>query len=367
VLAATTLKPIDGFSIAQADLDGADAEAAFARVRAEIPELARADFEAPDFVVWAGTADTIEAPRLAMRFMATAGEAGRDGYAKRLIIADAATGEILQVRDQILHVDIQGTVRGMSTEGYRSAFCNPEVPMAMPFARVTDGTTTVFADRTGAFSLPRGNNNPVNVTASLRGRWFRIFSPSTDAPGLTVNGATPPGPVAFMFNDTNTVEVRRSEVNAYFHCNYTRSQCLDHAPTFPTIGTQTEFRVNVNLSAGTAYYDGASINLGRSGSGIDSLAMADVVEHEYGHHLVGMAGSGQGQYGEGYGDLMALMTSESPINGRGYDGASCETGVRTADNTIMFPCSNEIHTCGQLLTGCFWEFTGGVDADADGA
>lgn len=356
VLASSTVKPLGDFAIAAAEMDAADIEGAFARVRHEIPELANADFDAPDFVVWAGPADTFEQPRLAMRFMAVVGVAGDEGYARQLIIADAADGSILLARDQILRLDINGTVRGMATEGYRSAFCNPEISMHLPFARITDGTTTVYADAAGAFVLPRANNTPVNVTASLRGRWFRVFSPSTDAPGLTLNSVAPPGPADFLFNAANTVEARRSEVNAYFHANFTRSQCLQYAPTFPTIGTQTEFRVNVELSPGTGFYDGTSINLGRSGSGIDSLAMADVVEHEYGHHLVARAGSGQGPYGEGFGDLMALLNSDSPINGRGYNGVNCNTGVRTADNAIVYPCSNaDPHYCGQLLTGCFWE------------
>jgi len=70
--------------------------------------------------------------------------------------------------------------------------------------------------------------------------------------------------------------------------------------------------------------------------------------------MVACAGSGQDQYGEGYGDLNGVMISDDPILGYGFYLNVCDSGIRTAANTHQYPCSGEIHDCGQLLTGCWW-------------
>jgi hypothetical protein len=78
-----------------------------------------------------------------------------------------------------------------------------------------------------------------------------------------------------------------------------------------------------------------------------------VIHHEYGHHLVAMAGSGQDEYGEGMGDAMGVLITDDAGTGYGFTG-SCTTPLRNADNTMQYPCSGEIHYCGQLLSGCVW-------------
>src|SRR6185295_2611266 len=103
-------------------------------------------------------------------------------------------------------------------------------------------------------------------------------------------------------NQPNTNATHRSAVNAYIQANVVRDFALLYLPTYPVIANQTEWPVNVNVS-GTcnAFYDGGSINFYAAGGGCPSTAYGDVVHHEYGHHLVSVAGSGQGQYGEGMG------------------------------------------------------------------
>ncbi len=257
----------------------------------------------------------------------------------------------------ILRADITGTVRGMATEGYRSATCNPESAMPLPFARITpparrSSTPTAW----GNFTLPRADDSPVNLTAGLRGQWFRVFSPSADAPGVAINGVTPPGPADFLFNPGNASEQRRSEVNAYIHANFIRSQCLLHVPNFPHHRNAAEFRINVHLAPGDRV-------LRLHVRQLRPRRLRDR-QPRHGRRCRTRVRAPprrprrirQGHYGEGYGDLMALLYSDSPINGRGYDAVNCNSGVRTADNNIQHPCSNgDPHFCGQLLTGSFWE------------
>jgi hypothetical protein len=120
---------------------------------------------------------------------------------------------------------------------------------------------------------------------------------------------------------------------------------------------QNEFPVYVNDNTGycpgNAWYDGYSITFCRAGGGYPNTAWSSVIHHEYGHHLVEMAGSGQGSYGEGMGDVMGLLILDEPGTGWGFLG-TCDEPLRNADNTMQYPCSGDIHYCGQLLSGCVW-------------
>jgi hypothetical protein len=53
-------------------------------------------------------------------------------------------------------------------------------------------------------------------------------------------------------------------------------------------------------------------------------------------------------------DVIALIWSDDSRLGVGFTG-NCNEGIRNADNTIQYPCTDEIHYCGQLLSGCAWD------------
>jgi len=126
-----------------------------------------------------------------------------------------------------------------------------------------------------------------------------------------------------------------------------------------------EFPVYVNDNTGycpgNAWYDGYSLTFCRAGSGYPNTAFSTVIHHEYGHHLVEKAGSGQGQYGEGMGDVMGQLITDNPDAAVGFYG-DCVTPLRTGDNTMQSPCNDEIHTCGQLLSGCVWSTRNALQA-----
>jgi hypothetical protein len=84
------------------------------------------------------------------------------------------------------------------------------------------------------------------------------------------------------------------------------------------------------------------------------MANETIIHHEFGHHIVGTAGSGQGAYGEGYSDVMGVLITDQPVLALGFFN-NCSEGLRNADNNHQFPCNGEIHDCGQLLSGCVWD------------
>ncbi len=351
VLARSGIRDLGGFAVDAAVAAAPNVAGAFADAQNRIPGIG--GFSVPEVVIWAGNDSNPVAPTLAVRFYGTAGQPGTLNFGRWLILADAKTGAILWTEDQIVHADVTGSVKALITPGKKADICETEVLTPLPYARVAIGATVAFTDNSGNFTIPNAGTSAVTVSSGMRGRWFRVFTPSVDYTALTLN-VTPPGPANFTHNPTNVNETLRGASNAYLNANVVRDHALKYNPTFPVIGTQAEFRVNVQV-AGTcnAYYDGTSINFFPAGGGCPNTAYGDVVHHEYGHHLVNVAGSGQGQYGEGYGDLMGVTISDEPILGYGFLG-SCTGGIRTADNNIKYPCTGEIHDCGQLLTGCFW-------------
>jgi hypothetical protein len=53
-------------------------------------------------------------------------------------------------------------------------------------------------------------------------------------------------------------------------------------------------------------------------------------------------------------DAIGVLITDQPILALGFYN-NCASGLRTADNTMQYPCSGEIHFCGQLLSASIWD------------
>jgi len=317
----------------------------------------------PRFVIWAGYEQLIAAPTLAIESIAELGTvADPANYGKKLFLTDAATGAILYIEDQIHDVDITGNVSGMATEQLGADICSNESLVGLPYADVrVSGGSAFFANANGDFTITHGGNTQVTVESRLRGQWFEVFDQSAGgATPMLSQQVVPPGPADFVHNQPNTSEFARSNVNCYLHANICRDFILSFEPSFPVIATQQFFDINTNLSSTcNAFYDGSSINFFRAGGGCPNTGFDTVVYHEYGHHLVAVTGSGQGAYGEGMSDCIAVIITDDPILARGFQ-SNCNAGLRNANNNCQYQtsgcssCGSEIHACGQLLSGCVW-------------
>jgi hypothetical protein len=317
------------------------------------------EFEPGRLVIFAGSPDVPAAPILAWECIGN-GPALADGVPQRwLFIVDAISGAVVYRESLISHVDVTGNVSAWATPTTRAGACDAATLQPMPYARVQiSGGNFVHADINGNFTIPHGGSAPVTVTSSPRGQFFRVFNQAGATSELS-EGVTPPGPVNFIHNPTQNDELRRAEVDAYIESNVVRDYTLAFNPSFPSISTATEFPVNVNINDScNAFYNGSSINFFTSGDGCNNTAFSTVVHHEYGHHLVNVAGSGQGAYGEGFGDVMGVIITDESSLGRGF--VSCASGIRNANNGCLYSaadcstCGNAIHTCGQILSGSVW-------------
>jgi len=312
----------------------------------------------PELMVFAGTEEEPHEPTAALVFQATKGGSWDfDSYQKYELVVNAQTGELLHEKNLILHVD--GNVSGMATESSGADVCDIESVTGMPYARVTLSGNTAYADANGDFTISGSGT----ITSTLDGTWFNVNNNSGSDASLSQNSSNP----NFIHNQANNSESVRAQVNGYLQANVVRDFTLEYAPAFPTIGGQNGFPVNTGVS-GTcnAFYDYSSINFYNSGGGCSNTAFSVIVHHEYGHHLVAVAGSGQDAYGEGMGDVMGVLITGDNQLARGFYSNDCVNGIRNADNNHQYPCSGGIHDCGQLISGCVWDTLASMEASYPG-
>ncbi|MCH2145529.1 MAG: hypothetical protein MK082_10375 [Phycisphaerales bacterium] len=322
-------------------------------------------FSGAEQVIWAGKPGAWVDPTLAVTFVATGGtRLDPMNYQKFRYVVDASNGRILDQENMILDLDVSGTVAARVTQGDGSDNCGDEISEPLPYARLVTPGATNYADANGNFIL--FGNNTQTVTSAIAGRYF-VVNDEYDGSVSTETATLEAGvPYTFNHNSANANEYDRAEVNSYLWANRTRDWALSHFPSMPTISSQLSWPININLgSSCNAFYDYSSINFYTSGNGCPNTAFSDVVAHEYGHHMIAVCGSGQGQYGEGGSDCNGIILTREPILGNGFLG-NCSEGIRNADNDKQYPQTGAIHDSGQLMSGCVWDVIlnfGGPDSD----
>ncbi|MGJ8636532.1 MAG: GC-type dockerin domain-anchored protein [Phycisphaerales bacterium] len=303
-------------------------------------------------MIYAGTESAPHAPTIA-----DVSKVQVNGFEEHLVITDAQTGEVLFTESLIHTLDISGNVSAPITQGIGSDNCEPEVSQPLPYLHVNGPSGTATTDINGNYTLSNPGTTAVNVDATLSGQWFEIFDwvGSVESQSQSV---TPPGPSNFVFNAANGSENARAQVNAYREANIVRDHVIDANPAYPGMNFQMDVWVNRTdgFCPGNAWYSPGeqSINFCLSGSSNPNTAWSSVVHHEYGHHIVNVGGSGQGQYGEGFGDVMSVIVLDDNRVGNGFFG-SCGSSLRNAVNTLQYPCATDGHACAGLLSGAVWE------------
>ncbi|MDA1106144.1 MAG: hypothetical protein O2855_06075 [Planctomycetota bacterium] len=311
-------------------------------------------------VVWAGYDELNPVPRLAVELVIVDGDPslGAENYHKVLYVVDAQSGAFLYEENLICNFDITGAVRGNATQGWGADECGAEISTALPHSKITLNGTTYYCNAAGNFVIPGLTSGTVSST--IGGKYFTV----NDNGGSlsTVTGQALGLPVNLLHNPANTSEYVRAQVNAYLHANMVRDFTLSVAPSYPVIADQQNWPINVQVSGScNAFYNGSSINFYAAGGGCNNTSFSVVVHHEYGHHLVACAGSGQGAYGEGMSDVMSVLISQTPMLAVGFYQGNCTSGIRNADNACQYSasscssCGSAIHACGQLISGCVYD------------
>lgn len=320
---------------------------------------------APTQTIFAGVDGQTATPRLAVQYTARAAT----GAGKWTFIADAETGDILHVESNV-HFDVTGTVKGKVITSAESAECGVQGTAALSYASVTSPSGNAVADKLGAFTIKQTGTTPFNITSTVSGKYFQIDDGgSSDSISLRI---TPPGPANFLHQDpANPPEKVLAQLSAYKGANELRDLLLASVPEFPEIVSQTNFRVNVNVTdtqtcdrTGGAWYDGdldpPTLNFCPRNAERANTAFRSIIHHEYGHHIVEAAGSGQAEYGEGMADTIAMLFAKDPKIGAGYYLNQCSTPLRNANTTCKYDatsCStcDGLYGCGSVLSGTVWD------------
>lgn len=336
------------------------AEEAVAWVRS-LDEYAQLDvWDAPELVVYAGTAEDMGLapgrfgdPVRTWKF--TGGSSDLGSPERLTFFVDAASGRLVATRNEIVHTDVTGTLRGNASPGTRPDIAaNPPELLNIPEVRVAiSGGADAFCDRDGFFTIPHGGTSDVTLTTNVSsGRWVNVNTQS--GAELTISqSVTPPGPANLVFNPTPSVTTT-AQVNALIHTDLIHNFVRDRT-TWTGLDSVIIATVNVSGTC-NAFFDGANINFYSAGGGCVNAAYSTVVAHEYGHFIVNRLGLAQGAFGEGFSDCCAvLLYDETQIARQFYT-----TGqpIRDYDPSLPedpYPCSpscgGQVHCCGELLGG----------------
>ncbi|HZW09745.1 MAG TPA: GC-type dockerin domain-anchored protein [Phycisphaerales bacterium] len=308
-------------------------------------------WSAPTLVAWQPTSGESNEAVRAWKFVGENPDLVR--RAKHTFFVDAATGALLEARNEVHNADVFGFVKGKGSPGrLPDEGGNPPVLLPINDAQVgVSGGNNAYSDATGFFDITHGGNSNVTISANFdTGQWCNINNQATGGV-LSASATATPGQEAYLEFNSSPSQYLTAQVNAFIHTGLIHNFIADRSSWN---GMDFRCTTNVNIaSTCNAYFDGNSINFFRSGGGCNNTAYSTVVAHEYGHYIVARQGLAQGAFGEGYGDVCAELLYDTGIIGEHFTTGG--GSIRNNDNTIRkYPCSGEVHYCGQLLGGVWW-------------
>lgn len=351
VLAVNSAKPITG----PVGSPRISPKAAQMNLKKHHPSLKT--FEEPSLIIWSGE----NRPHLAWTFIASSptsvtGCTTCGSLPERIeAFVDAQTGAILEERQAIWSIDVNGTVTAWATPGLKpDNSVNPATLQNMSGLRVNiTGGNSAYTAANGTYTIPNAGSSSVTVNAQLTSRWGNVVNQAGTTLSLS-QSVLPPGPANFLFNPAPD-EFSTAQVNGLIHTNIVHDFAKAQNPSYPGIDIVIPINVNVSGSC-NAFFNGSSINFYRAqagGNGCPNMAYSTVIYHEYGHFIINRGGTSQGGYGEGMSDTIASLIVDHPWTGEDFSGPN--TGpLRSAVNNITWPNAYEIHTAGMVVSGAFW-------------
>jgi hypothetical protein len=244
------------------------------------------------------------------------------------------------------------TVRGWTRTGNDgfSALVNVPLPGLVLSVPGIGARTT---DANGQFTIDIAA--PVNITVgALDGRHHAVMAGSS-AP----SGSFPvtPGVAATIQLLTAAANFNQAaHTTTTWWTDRTNEWCRGILGNSPELATADNVVPTVNItSTCNAYYTANTINFYQAGGGCNNTAFSSVIVHEWGHGLDDRYGgiSQTDGLSEGWGDILGLYLTDSPILGSGFQTAG--VGIRDGNNTTQYPSGGGVHTQGQSWMGFAWK------------
>jgi len=294
----------------------------------------------------------------------------RDGRARRVrearvftagaphawrVLFDAATGELVEERDEARSADVIGTVVAGRWDYPGGSF--GVAPQAGVRVSVVGGVTA-STTQTGRFTIPHPGTAPVTITGRFLGDWA-VVTDSSGNGNLAFSQVATPGVLGTVtLNPASVSELEDAEAAGYAWTTATRFFIQQAIPAFAGL---MSLPVEVNNASTTcnAYWVGTGLRFLRSGGGCRNSAYWDVVAHEYGHafHAWFHGSASPGGFSEGIGDHLALYATRQRVVGRNFrlDGSSVrDYRAGRPESLRQWPgsdCGGATHCLGQVWAG----------------
>jgi hypothetical protein len=242
-----------------------------------------------------------------------------DRPAAWVVLVDAGTGDVVDVRDELRHVDVVGTVSG-GTRNYPGAAFSQR---ALPDLKVTvlESGNFAYTNTSGAFTVANGGAANVTVIGQLSGLWADVRNGA--GANLSFSQVAAPGVNEVVQLNPASDEFEDAQIAGYLFTTGVHRYLAAQIPGF-TNRNLPNLVVRVN---GLAVCNGGSydhffneISMSRAAAGCNNGATEDLLAHEYGHALHDWASGGVSPEGlsEGMGDHVALYWTNQRILGRSY-------------------------------------------------
>ncbi len=276
--------------------------------------------------------------------------------AHRIVLVDAATGELLAWEEQVRF--FSAAVKAEVDDRYPQQGL-VEAPMVN--AQLDSDALLSEVDANGQFEFDASTETPVSWGPGSR--WFRVRD---HGPGLaswdgvlgsaTTELVAAPSP---ELDDTSARRVR-AQLDAHVSAHMVRDRAIAINPGFPWAADRANVHVNKDDTACNAWFDGEINFVRQSDQCNNSARVRDVVFHEYGHgfhmySIVQGAGAFDGALGEGLGDYMAATITGDPATARGFYRNSTQPLRDIAPNHVWPDDVGEIHYSGIIIAGTLWD------------
>jgi hypothetical protein len=297
--------------------------------------------------------------RAEKRFLAREVRMQTEGHDWRLI-HDAATGVLVERRDEARSVDVGGQVVSGVLEFPGSAFTIRGEPSM--YIWVTQNNQDTYSDEYGYFYLDYNGVAPLNLSGRFRGQWAEVFDMAPSGRGNLIWNQivnTPGTNGYYHFYPTNANEYDTAESTAYYWANRSRWMLRRRVPSFNGLGA---LRVEVNSLADScnAHFLGDRLRFYVGADGCNNSGHgADVVGHEYGHafHNWFHQSTSPGGFSEGIGDNVGLYLTRQRVVGRNFytnGGIIRDYRPGGAANNRQYgdpACGTSVHCQGQAWAG----------------
>jgi hypothetical protein len=338
--------------------DRIDADAAVATVRALPAYVQLTEWSAPQLVVYQDL-DNLRRSDAVQAWKLTGSHADLADFEAHTFFVSAADGRVVHIRNEVYQGDedaVFGNVSGIGSPGTGpDLFNNPRTAIPIPDLTLRNqfGSMT-RTNHDGDYVLNNNGGGPTEIEAKFQGPWVTVIDTAGPVLPSLFQSVVPPGPADYLFNETPSAETV-AQINAFVHVSLTHDFFKERTPGFSDLDTALVSNVNI-LANCNAFFTpvGVSLNFFVQGGGCVNSAFSTVIAHEYGHFVVFSLDLRQGAFGEGFGDCVSVLSYNEPVVGRDFFGPGTFVRDIVAANK-RYPCFGEIHDCGQVLAGVWWD------------